>query len=91
MPRPRLVLQHHDLFPIGNMTGFPGLKEQIPANKWLERRVVHDARVNLLTSQGPGTAMEFALKLIDLLLGKAKTAEITAQLALIPGMYNFRA
>lgn len=87
---PALVLQHHDLFPIGNMTGFPGLKEQIPANKWLERRVVYDARVYLLTSQGPGTAMEFALKLIDLLLGKAKAAEIAAQLVLIPGMYDFR-
>ena len=29
--------------------------------------------------------MEFALKLIDLLLGKAKAAEIAAQLVLIPG------
>ncbi|SVK47202.1 Chaperone protein YajL [Acinetobacter baumannii] len=87
---PALVLQHHDLFPIGNMTGFPGLKDRIPADKWMERRVVYDARVNLLTSQGPGTAMEFALKLIDLLLGKAKAAEIAAQLVLIPGMYDFR-
>ena len=51
----------------------------------MERRVVYDARVNLLTSQGPGTAMEFALKLIDLLLGKAKAAEIAAQLVLIRG------
>jgi protein deglycase len=87
---PALVLQHHDLFPVGNMTGFPGLKEQIPADKWMERRVVYDARVNLLTSQGPGTSMEFALKLIDLLQGKAKAAEIAAQLVLIPGMYDFR-
>lgn len=51
---------------------------------------MYDARVNLLTSQGPGTAMEFALKLIDLLLGKAKAAEMAAQLVLIPGMYDFR-
>ncbi len=34
--------------------------------------------------------MEFALKLIDLLLGKAKAAEIASQLVLIPGMYDFR-
>ncbi|CAI0875661.1 protein deglycase YajL [Serratia sp. JSRIV001] len=87
---PALVLQHHQLFPIGNMTGFPGLKEQIPEEQWMERRVVFDPRVNLLTSQGPGTSMEFALKLIDLLLGKAKAAEIAAQLVLIPGMYDFR-
>ncbi|NIH15394.1 protein deglycase YajL [Serratia symbiotica] len=87
---PALVLQHHDLFPIGNMIDFPGLKEQIPAKKWLERRVVYDARVNLLTRQGPRTAIEFALKLIDLLLGKTKAAEIAAQLVLIPGMYDLR-
>lgn len=86
---PALVLQHHNLFPIGNMTGFPGLKAQIPAANWMERRVVFDARVNLLTSQGPGTSMEFALKLIDLLLGKSKAAEVAAQLVLLPGMYDF--
>jgi 4-methyl-5(b-hydroxyethyl)-thiazole monophosphate biosynthesis len=87
---PALVLQHHDLFPVGNMTGFPDLKDKIPQDKWIERRVVFDSRVNLLTSQGPGTAMEFTLKLIDLLLGKKKAAEIAAQLVLIPGMYDFR-
>ncbi|VDZ51880.1 Chaperone protein YajL [Serratia odorifera] len=70
---PALVLQHHDLFPVGNMTGFPGLKQQIPQDKWMERRVVYDARVKLLTSQGPGTAMEFSLKLIDLLLGESQS------------------
>ncbi|KFK97603.1 MULTISPECIES: protein deglycase YajL [unclassified Serratia (in: enterobacteria)] len=86
---PALVLQHHKLFPVGNMTGFPSLKDQIPSNQWMERRVVFDSRVNLLTSQGPGTSMEFALKLIDLLLGKAKAAEVAAQLVLIPGMYDF--
>ncbi|MFI8417659.1 protein deglycase YajL [Serratia sp. NPDC078593] len=87
---PALVLQHHDLFPIGNMTGFPDLKQQIPQDKWMDRRVAYDARVKLLTSQGPGTAMEFSLKLIDLLLGKAKAAEVASQLVLIPGMYDFR-
>ncbi|PVZ87352.1 protein deglycase YajL [Serratia sp. S1B] len=86
---PALVLQHHDLFPIANMTGFPGLKDLIPTANWMERRVVFDARVNLLTSQGPGTSMEFALKLIDLLLGKSKAAEVAAQLVLLPGMYDF--
>jgi len=51
---------------------------------------VYEARVNFLTSQGPGTAIEFAIKLIALLLGKAKAAEIAAQLVLIPGMYDSR-
>lgn len=87
---PALVLQHHKLFPMGNMTGFPDLKAQIPPQQWIEKRVVYDPRVNLLTSQGPGTSMEFALKLIDLLLGKNQAAKVAAQLVLIPGMYDFR-
>ncbi|MDJ0472490.1 protein deglycase YajL [Pantoea eucalypti] len=85
------VLIPHDLFPVGNMTGFPGLKETIPADKWMERRVVWDPRVNLLTSQGPGTAMDFALKLIDLLVGKEMAREVAAQLVLAPGIYDYQA
>lgn len=87
---PALVLEHHQLFPVGNMTGFPALKEKISPEKWMDKRVVHDPRVNLLTSQGPGTAIEFALKLIDLLAGKAKAAEVAAQLVLPPGVYDYR-
>ncbi|RPE03568.1 protein deglycase YajL [Candidatus Pantoea deserta] len=83
------VLVPHDLFPVGNMTGFPGLKETIPAEKWMERRVVWDPRVNLLTSQGPGTAMDFALKLIDLLAGKEKAAQVASQLVLAAGIYDY--
>ncbi|MBP2849222.1 MULTISPECIES: protein deglycase YajL [Dickeya] len=87
---PAVVLEHHQLFPVGNMTGYPTLKEQISPEKWLEKRVVFDPRVNLLTSQGPGTSIDFALKLIDLLLGKSKAAEIAAQLVLPPGIYNYQ-
>lgn len=52
--------------------------------------MVFDPRVNLLTSQGPGTSMDFALKLIDLLSGRAKEAEVAAQLVLPPGIYDYR-
>ncbi|MEB6221416.1 protein deglycase YajL [Pantoea anthophila] len=85
------VLVPHDLFPVGNMTGFPGLKETIPAEKWMERRVVWDPRVKLLTSQAPGTAMDFALKLIDLLVGKEMARDVAAQLVLAPGIYDYQA
>lgn len=83
------VLVPHDLFPIGNMTGFPGLKETIPQEKWMDKRVVWDPRVKLLTSQGPGTAMDFALKIIDLVVGRAKAREVAEQLVLQPGIYNY--
>ncbi|RLM27752.1 oxidative-stress-resistance chaperone [Brenneria alni] len=87
---PALVLEHHQLFPVGNMTGYPALKDKIAPEKWMEKRVVYDPRVSLLTTQGPGTSMDFALKLIDLLLGKAKAAEVAAQLILPPGIYNYQ-
>lgn len=84
------VLIPHHLFPVGNMTGSPALKETIPESQWMERRVVWDRRVNLLTSQGPGTAMDFALKLIDLLVSREKAQEVAAQLVLPPGIYDYR-
>ena len=73
---PGTVLIPHDLFPVGNMTGFPGLRDTIPDKHWMDRRVVWDPRVNLLSSQGPGTSIDFALKLIDLLVDKEKAREV---------------
>lgn len=87
---PGTVLIPHDLFPVGNMTGFPGLKETIPQEKWMDRRVVWDRRVNLLTSQAPGTTIDFALKLIDLLVGKDKAREVGEQMVLAAGIYDYR-
>ncbi|MEQ9874552.1 protein deglycase YajL [Pectobacterium brasiliense] len=87
---PALVLEYHQLFPVGNMTGYPAFKDKIAPEKWMEKRVVYDPRVNLLTTQGPGTSMDFALKIIDLLLGKEKAAEVAAQLILPPGIHNYR-
>ncbi|QKJ03392.1 protein deglycase YajL [Yersinia mollaretii] len=87
---PALVLEHHNLFPVGNMTGFPALKDKINATKWMDQRVVYDRRVNLVTSQGPGTSIDFALKIVFLLLGREKAEEIAWQLVLPPGIYNYR-
>ncbi|EJH4502896.1 protein deglycase YajL [Cronobacter sakazakii] len=84
------VLVPHELFPIGNMTGFPALKETIPDDQWQDKRVVWDPRVNLLTSQGPGTAIDFALKIIDLLVGREKAHEVAGQLVLAAGIYSYR-
>lgn len=83
------VLVPHDIFPIGNMTGFPGLKETIPPEQWMDKRVVWDPRVNLLTSQGPGTSIDFGLKIIDLLAGREKAHEVASQLVLAAGIYNY--
>ena len=83
------VLVPHDIFPIGNMTGFPGLKETIPEDQWVDKRVVWDPRFNLLTSQGPGTSIDFALKIIDVVVGREKSYEVASSLVIAAGIYNY--
>jgi len=47
-------------------TIYPGMEKEIPYPR--SERVVVDG--NVVTSQGPGTAMEFALKIAEVLVGK---------------------
>lgn len=61
-------------------TSFPGALDQFPVNNmtYEEKSVVVDGKV--ITSRGPGTAMDFTLTLIELLLGKEKRDEVEAPL-----------
>lgn len=53
-------------------TCFPGY--ELPSAEFSEARVVEDG--NVVTSRGPGTALEFALTLVRRLAGAAQAAEI---------------
>ncbi len=86
---PALVLEYHQLFPFGNMTGYPSTQDKIAANRWVDRRVYFDERVNLLTSQGPATAFDFGLKLIELLVGRKIAGEVAGQLVLPNGINDY--
>ncbi len=57
-------------------TGFPGLldKLDLPTTTLQDKAVVVDERI--VTSKGPGTAMDFALTLIELLVGKEIRNEV---------------
>lgn len=61
-------------------TSFPGALDQFPVNNLMyeEKAVVVDG--NVVTSRGPGTAMDFTLTLIELLSGKEKRGEVEAAL-----------
>lgn len=61
-------------------TGYPGVLDRLnlPRTELLQRAVVTDGRI--VTSRGPGTAMDFALELIERLLGKTKRDEVEAPL-----------
>ncbi|MCI2424973.1 DJ-1/PfpI family protein [Candidatus Acetothermia bacterium] len=52
----------------------PGVKNMLTGAKHVNERVVVDGRI--ITSQGPGTAMEFSMKLVELLVGQGKVKQI---------------
>ncbi|EEX38763.1 DJ-1 family glyoxalase III [Vibrio furnissii] len=81
---PAVVLQHHDLFPGALMTCHPNFQDRIPQDLWRNRRVTFDVNNNLLTSQGPGTALEFAVEIIVQLSGKALAREVALPLVALP-------
>lgn len=61
------------------VTSFPGVLDQLPGTHYYcTDPVVVDGRV--VTSRGPGTAMDFALTLVELLAGKAKRDQVEAGL-----------
>lgn len=61
-------------------TSYPGFLDQldVPGMAYMKDAVVADGKI--LTSRGPGTAMDFALALIEVLSGKAKRDEVEAGL-----------
>ncbi len=56
------------------ITAHPSVRRKLKAKRISEERVVVDG--NLITSQGPGTAMEFAFRLVEILYGPEKAAEV---------------
>jgi 4-methyl-5(b-hydroxyethyl)-thiazole monophosphate biosynthesis len=60
-------------------TSFPGVLDRLPGtHTYLHDKVVVDG--NIVTSKGPGTAMDFALTLVELLAGKPKRDAVEADL-----------
>ena len=53
----------------------PGREDTLTGAQPSQDRVVVDG--NIITSRGPGTAMEFAIKLVEALAGKGKAEEVT--------------
>jgi 4-methyl-5(b-hydroxyethyl)-thiazole monophosphate biosynthesis len=59
-------------------TCYPGFLDGLPDVRVGEGAVVQDGRV--LTSRGPGTAMDFALMLVEVLSGVEKRQQVEAAL-----------
>ncbi len=74
------VLANAHLLEGKSATSYPGFIEKMDLSNTqvTDKSVVQDGKV--VTSRGPGTAMEFALTLIQILAGKEKRDEVAAGL-----------
>jgi len=71
---PAVALQPHGLLDKTRATCYPGMRDKlVPAYASNDAVVVDN---NCVTSQGPGTAIAFALKLVELLFGARKAREV---------------
>lgn len=69
---PTVVLKPHGLLKDKKATCYPSLLSEIENPQ--QAKVVVDG--NCITSQGPATALEFALKLVELLFDEQKSREV---------------
>jgi 4-methyl-5(b-hydroxyethyl)-thiazole monophosphate biosynthesis len=71
---PAVVLQPHGLLPKIRATCYPGMRGRLDPAYASDEPVVVDGQC--VTSQGPGTAIAFAIKLVELLFGARKAREV---------------
>ena len=71
---PAVVLHHHGLLKNVKATCYPSMQSQLDADQVSRDRVVVHGQC--ITAQGPGVAIEFALKLVEMLYGPAKARDV---------------
>lgn len=81
---PAVVLHHHGLLGDASVTCHPGFQARLPAAQLSTARVVRDDAHRLITSQGPGTAIEFALELVRVLRGDEAARAVAGPMVLPP-------
>lgn len=71
---PALALQGYGVLKQRRMTCYPGFSERLSGCTFVDEPVVVDG--NCITSQGPGTALAFALTLVEQLCGKPRRSAV---------------
>ena len=71
---PAVVLAPHGLLDGKKATCYPTCSDELPDQTQAKQRVVVDG--NCITSQGPGTALEFSIELIRQLSGDAAAQQV---------------
>ena len=77
---PGVALAPHGLLDNVAATGHPGFQDPLPHQDRIAERVVLDE--NCLTSQGPGTALEYSLALVEALFGADKRETVAGPMVL---------
>lgn len=73
---PALALQGYGVLRQRRMTCYPAFSDRLSGCSFVDEAVVVDG--NCITSQGPGTALAFALTLVEQLVGRGKRNEVAA-------------
>ncbi|MGB4073897.1 DJ-1 family glyoxalase III [Pseudomonas sp.] len=71
---PAVALQQYGVLKQRRMTCYPAFSDRLSGCSFVDQAVVVDG--NCITSQGPGTALEFALCLVEQLCGKAVRKQV---------------
>lgn len=78
---PALALQGYGVLKQRRMTCYPAFSDRLSGCTFVDQPVVVDG--NCITSQGPATALEFSLTLVEQLAGKARRKAV-AEAMLVP-------
>ncbi|CAL5038819.1 unnamed protein product [Urochloa decumbens] len=71
---PAIALEPHGLLKGKKATSYPAMWSKLADQSECKNRVVVDG--NLITSQGPGTSMEFSLAIVEKLFGRERAVEL---------------
>ncbi|CAD5109044.1 DJ-1 family glyoxalase III [Zestomonas carbonaria] len=71
---PAVALQRYGVLRQRRMTCYPAFSDRLSGCTFVDQPVVVDG--NCITSQGPGTALAFALALVEQLVGKGRRNEV---------------
>ncbi len=77
---PAIILEHHGLLIGRKATCHPAYTDQLSNTDGIKSKVVVDG--NCITSQGAGTVIDFALKLVELLYGRERRESVAGSMAI---------
>ena len=69
-----IVLQRAGILKDKKVTSFPGFEDELPGSQYTGKKIERDG--NIITSRGPYFAVDFALEIVDYLLGEEKLEEL---------------